>query len=99
MMCHVGVFVMFSSSCKVHASHVCLKWPLSGDLLLVVPRIPCALDVGAEGRDHGAADVTEALHDTLRRQTGLGVVIPALLDGGAQQMRALREREMMSEPQ
>lgn len=93
---------MFSSSCKVHVSHVCLKWPLSGDcgwaLLLVVPRILGALDVGAEGRDHGAADVTEALHDTLRRQTGLGVVIPALLDGGAQQMNALKERER-AEPQ
>ena len=52
-------------------------------LLVVTPRIPCALD------DVRADDVTEALYDTLRRQSGLGVVIPALLDGGAQEMNAL----------
>lgn len=66
------------------------------DLFLIIPRILCAFGVGADGRDHGAADFTESLHDALRRQTSLGVVIPTLLYGGAQQLNALGERyEMM----
>lgn len=59
------------------------------DLFLIVPRILCALVVGADRRDHSAADFTESLHDALRRQTRLGVVIPTLLYAGAQQLDAL----------